>query len=292
MKNTQTKENRLASLGSGVPAWRLVFIRELTDLWIGGKALLLLFIYALVLGVVTYVITADGEMGLIPLREMIFETIETVIEVCLFIGLIISADSLSGERERNTLESLLLTPSSRRQIVAGKFLAAITFWPAAFIIAIPALKILSQGDEVFGLALLWGGILGSVLVVAYVGLGMLVSFWSNTNKISYVVSLGIYILFLIPAEMPETDQTSSLLGQFLQWINPIAAVNNFLSKILVNNINFSEMWVWLQAPVGFAILILSLLFVYAAPRLRPAEGRGSKLWTRFSRALGLGMFVL
>jgi ABC-2 type transport system permease protein len=292
MNNTQTKENRLASSGSGVPAWRLVFIRELADLWIGGKALILLFIYALVLGFVTYVITSDGELGLIPLREMIFETLETVIEVCLFIGLIISADSLSGERERNTLESLLLTPSSRRQIVAGKFLAAITFWPAAFILAIPTLQLLSRGDEIFGLSVFWGAILGSVLVLTYVGLGMLVSFWSNTNKISYVVSLGIYILFLIPAEMPETDQTSSLLAQFLQWINPIAAVNHLLSTLLMTNINFSEMWVWLQVPVVFAILTLSVLFVYAAPRLRPEQGRSSKLWIRFRRALGLGISVL
>lgn len=284
------KDPRFAQSGPALPAWWLVLIKELTDLWVGGKALILVFIYTVFLSVVTYVIASNSELSLIPPKEMVYETIKNVMAVSLFIGLIIGADALSGERERNTLESLLLTPSSRRQIVAGKFLAAITFWPAAFVIAMPSLKLLSQGDEVFGQGLFWGGVLGTVMVLAYVGLGMLVSFWSNSNKTSYFVSLGIYILFLVPAQLPGKAQTG-VMGQFLQWVNPMAAVNHFLSKILVNNIKFSEFWVWIEAPVVFALIVLGVLFLFAAPGLRLEEGKGSKLWKRFSRAMGLGVIA-
>jgi ABC-2 type transport system permease protein len=255
-------------------------------MWVGGKALVLIFIFTIFLSVVTYVVASNSELSLIPPKEMVYETIKNVMAVSLFIGLIIGADTLSGERERNTLESLLLTPSSRRQIVFGKFLAAITFWPAAFIIAIPTFKVLSQGDAIFSQGLFWGGILGTVMVLGYVGVGMLASFWSNSNKTSYFVSLGIYILFLVPAQLPGTAQTGAM-GQFLQWVNPIAAVNHFLSKILVNNIKFSEFWTWLEAPVGFTILVLGILFLYAASGLRLEEGRANKLWSRISRAMGL-----
>jgi ABC-type transport system involved in multi-copper enzyme maturation permease subunit len=272
---------------SMLPTWWLVFIKDATDLWIGGKALFLVFIYTVVLGIVTYVIANNSEFRSIHLREMVYETIETVIEVSLFIGLIISADSLSGERERNTLESLLLTSASRRQIVAGKFFAALTFWPVTFLLAIPTLRILSQGDEVFGQGLLWGGILGSIIVLVYVGLGMLVSFWSNTNKSSYIVSLGIYILFLIPAEMPEAVQTG-MMRQVLEWINPLAAVNHFFSKILLNNTSFSESLIWLEAPVAFAIIVLGMLFLYAAPGLRLEGGRGSKPWLKLNQNVDMG----
>ncbi|MEO5887620.1 MAG: ABC transporter permease subunit [Anaerolineales bacterium] len=273
---------------SALPTWWLLFIKEVTELWIGGKALILVFIYTLVLGVVTYVIANNGEFSLILPKEMIYETIETIIEVCLFIGLIISADSLSGERERNTLESLLLTSASRRQIIAGKFLACVTFWPVAFVIAILTLRILSQGDAAFGPAIFWGALLGTVLYMTYVGLGMLVSFWSNTNKTSYIVSLGIYILFLIPAEMPEHAR-ESVMGQLLQWINPLAAVNYYFSTVLVNKINFSESLVWLQAPFVFAILVLGILFVYAAPGLRLEEGRdSSRSWLNLNQNVDMG----
>ena len=187
-------------------------------------------------------------------------------------ALIIGADSFSGDRERNALEALLLTPASRRQIVTGKFLAAISPWPAAMLIAIPYMNVISQGDEVLGPAILWGALLGSVLVPAYTGLGMLVSFWSSTNRTSYFVSLGIYILLLVPAQLPGRAQTGAA-GQFLQWVNPLAAVNQFLSKHLVNYRTLAEYWTWLIPPVVFAVVILSLLFLYASPGLRLRGGK-------------------
>ncbi len=284
-ENGQVKHSRPVT-----PMWWLMFIRELTDLWIGGKALVLIFIYTVFLGVITYVIASNSELSLIPPKEMVYETLKNVMAVSLFIGLIIGADSFSGERERATLESLLLTPSSRRQIVTGKFLAAITFWPAAFVIAIPTFKILSQGDEIFGQGLFWGGLLGTVLVIAYVGIGMLVSFWSNSNKTSYFISLGIYILILVPAQLPGKAQTG-VMGQFLQWVNPLAAVNHFLSKHLVNNISLSEFWMWLESPVIITSIILGILFIYAAPGLRLENGRANSLWKRISRSIGLGLII-
>ena len=273
-----------------LPAWWLVFIKEVTELWIAGKALALVFIYSVFLGIVTFVIASNSELSLIPPKEMIYEAIKNVISVSLFIGLIISADSLSGERERNTLESLLLTSASRRQISVGKFLASVTFWPVAFVIAIPTVKLLSQGDAAFGPGIFWGAILGTILVLTYVSLGMLVSYWSNSNKTSYFVSISIYALFLVSAQLPEEAQIG-VIGRLFQWINPLAAVNHFLSKILMNSINFSEHLVWLEAPVAFAILTLGMLFLYAAPGLRLEEGRGGRLWMRFSRAIGLGVLV-
>ena len=285
VKGSQGKKDR-----SPAPTWWLVFAREITDLWVGGKALVLIFIYTVFLGVVTYVVASNNELSLIPPKEMVYEMIKNSMAVSLFIGLIIGADSFSGERERATLESLLLTPSSRRQIVAGKFLAAVTFWPAAFAIAIPTFRILSQGDEIFGQGLFWGGLLGTILVFAYVGLGMLVSFWSNSNKTSYFVSLGIYILILVPAQLPGKAQTG-VMGQFLQWVNPFAAVNHFLSKHLVNNIALSEFWTWLESPFIFAIIVLGLLFLFAAPGLRLENGRANSLWRRISRIIGLGVII-
>jgi ABC-2 type transport system permease protein len=224
---------------------------------------------------------------------MVYETLKIAMGFALFIGLIIGADSLSGDRERATLEGLLLTPTSRRQIVVGKFLAAVSVWPVALAIAIPYLKLLSQGDEVLGPAILWGAILGSLMAPAYTGVGMLVSFWSSTNRTSYFVSMAIYIFLLVPAQLPGRAQTGAA-GQFVQWINPLAATNHFLSKHLVNYRPVTEFWNWLASPVVFALLVLGVLFLYAAPGLRLDAGRTSKFRPfsknpakRWGRAAGL-----
>jgi len=271
--------------GRGAPIWWLVFRRELAELWIGGKALVLVFIFSLVLGVITYVVAANSELSLIPANEMVYETLKTAIAVALFIGLIIGSDSLSGERERSTLEHILLTPTSRRQVVFGKLLAAFTPWPACLAISIPFLRVLSQGDPVWIPAILWGSLTGTTMAIAYTGVGMLVSFWSNTNKTSYFVSLGIYVLGLVPAQLPGKAQ-AGFFGQWLQMINPMAATSHFLSKMLVNNRHFSEFWNWLLAPMLLALAVLFVLIWFAAPALKLEAGRdGIKevLRTRFAK---------
>src|SRR5687767_11159551 len=107
----------------GAPTWWLVLMRELSELWLGGKAPVLLLIFSVLLGIMTWVMASNSELSLIPPQEMTYETLKAAIAVGLFISMIIGADSISGERERATLEGLLLTPTSRRQIVIGKFLA-------------------------------------------------------------------------------------------------------------------------------------------------------------------------
>lgn len=270
------------------PTWWLVFRRELIDLWIGGKAFNLMLIYSLVLGGMVYIYSFNTELSLIPPKEATYEMLKNAMAVAMFVGLIIGADTLSGERDRATLESLLLTPANRRQVIMGKFLAAFSIWPAAYVIAIPYLYVLAQGDSVLAPALFWGAVTGTILVVGYTAVGMLVSFWSSTNKVSYFIALGIYAALLIPAELP--GKSAGAAGQFLQWINPMASVNHFLSKHLVNYRSVAEFWPWLITAVVLAVVSMAvLLFVGSGLRLEP--GRRSKLWSKISHAFGLSVIA-
>jgi ABC-2 type transport system permease protein len=248
-------------------AWWLMFVRELSDLWIGGKALYLILAYSIFLGFQAYSQAKSGESDMIPPKEMVFATLQIVFYTGGLIGLIIGADSISGERERGTLEALLLTPASRRQIILGKLLAGLSPWPIALLLAIPFLKILSQGDPVFGQALYWGGIVGTLLAIGFTGLGMLVSFWSNSNKVSFFVSLGIYLIVLLPTTWPGRAVRGSV-AKFFQRINPLEGTNELLEKILVNNRPFSQYAVWFRTPEVFAILVVAILLIYAGSRLR------------------------
>ncbi len=280
---------------SVAPAWRAIFSRELRDLWIGGKALYLILIYCVLLGIYGFLLASNAEVNLMPLKEMVLEMVKASIAVGLFIGLIIGADSISGERERSTLEGLLLTPVSRRQIVAGKFLAAVSPWPVALAIAIPYWAVLSKGDEVFGQALLWGPLLGSLLAPALVGLGMLVSIWCNTNKMSMLVSICLYLLLILPTELmmgPAKIQRTTeqwFRAELNQWVIPIPATSRFLQKVMVFQESPEKLWFWHTTPVLFTIVVVLLLFLYASPRLRLDPGTARKLlsyWDRIGRVLG------
>ncbi|HSR43935.1 MAG TPA: ABC transporter permease subunit [Acidimicrobiia bacterium] len=257
------------------PAWWLVFSREMTDLWMGGKALNLVLVFSVLLGGVAFVLATNSELSLIPPKEMVFEMLRLSLAAAGFICLIIGADSLSGERERSTLEGLLLTPVSRRQIVVGKFLAAVSPWPAALVLSLPYWALLSQGDEAFGLGALWGSILGSLLVPALAAIGMLVSSRSNTNRTSMFVSLGIYLLILVPTQLPGSAQAGSA-GQLLKKVSPMEATYHFLEKIIVNSRTVGELTAFLIAPAALAVLAIGTLLFYSPPRLGLEAGGSGK----------------
>lgn len=274
LDENQTLKERTSDLSSlNFSAWWLMFTRELSDLWIGGKALYLILAYSIFLGFQVYSQAKTAQTELIPPKEMVFATLQVVFYTGSLIGLIIGADSISGERERGTLEALLLTPVSRRQIVLGKFLAGLSPWPIALLLAIPFFKLQSQGDPVFGQALYWGGIVGTLLAIGFTGLGMIVSFWTNSNKVSFFVSLGLYLIVLLPTTWPGRAVRGAV-AKFFQRMNPLEGSNELLEKILVNNRSYAQYATWFRTPEIFAIVVVVILLVFAGSRLRISAPRG------------------
>lgn len=274
-------------------AWFVVFKQEMVELWVGGRALNLLILYSLLLGLLTFLLATNTELNLIPPKEMVFLTLLNTISFGVFIGMIVGADGISGERERGTLEVLLLTPASRRQLILGKLLAALTPWPAAFLISIPALWVVSQGDDVFSHAMVLGVIIGSVLAIAFAGFGLLVSTWSNANKTSMFICLIVWLLLFMLTQLPGEVQKGDF-GYFVQRINPMQAISEFLEKVLVNNRTVAEKADFLRSTAVAAVIMLVLLFVIAAPRLRLDAGRARRLRARWGSLSGmvLGTFLL
>lgn len=275
MNETQGVSGRgTAASGLTAATWWVVLRKELRDLWIGGKALYLTLIYCVVLGLYSYSMIRDSALSTMPPKEMVFEMLEIGIAATMFICLVLGADSISGERERGTLEPLLLTPTSRRQIVVGKLLAAVSPWPVAFVLTIPYWAVLAQGDEALGHTMFWGAILGGLMAPGLAGLGMLVSIRCTSNKTSLFVSLGLYLFLLLPTQLPGTLQTG-FLGALLQKVTPLAATIHFLGKILVNNSTFDRMWPWFVSPAALALLAVGPLVLFIGPRLHfDTEKRG------------------
>jgi hypothetical protein len=268
------------------PVWWLVFRREFIDLWTGGRILLLLILFTIVMSVTSALRALESELSLIPPLEMAFLTILSGISFGLFVGLVIGADSISGERERATLEPLLLTPAKPRQIVLGKFLAAMSPWPVTFLLTVPYVVVLARGDNALPEALQLGALLGGLLAIAFTGFGMLMSIWARSNRASLFASLVVYLVFLIPTQWPGSAQKGDL-GYLVQQFNPLQASSEFLEKVIVNNQTIAEKQAYLMAAIYAAAGILAVIFLYAAPRLSlDGQARPSRP-ARWGRAAGI-----
>jgi hypothetical protein len=271
--------------------WATVFRQEFVELWLGGRAINLLILFSLLLGLMTFLLATNSELNLIPPKEMVFLTLQNAIFFGVFIGMIIGADGISGERERGTLEVLLLTPTGRRQLLFGKLLSALTPWPAAFLISIPTLIVVAQGNAVLGQALWLGALLGTVLALAFAGFGLLVSTWCNSNKTSMFVSLAVWLLMFLLTQLPGEVQKGDL-GYFVQRINPMQGSSEFLEKVLVNNRTIAEKAPFVRSSWIAALVVLALLFLVAAPRLRLVAGSARRARARWSSLAGVTLATI
>jgi ABC-2 type transport system permease protein len=232
-----------------------------------------LILFGILISITGFLLATNNELSLTPPRSMIVVMIHTAMTFGLFIGLVIASESISGERERATLEPLLLAPAGRRQIVFGKFLAALSPWPIAYLYTVPYVITLAQGDLALWPAVAWGAVLGTMTTVAFTGLGMLVSLWSTSSRTSLFVGLLIYILAQLPPQLPGEFLTSPA-GALVQALDPLEAVRQFLIQGFIEVKVVDQLWPLLYAPIVATLAILAVLFLYAAPRLGLEGGSG------------------
>jgi len=233
------------------PGWAIVGRQELRDLWLGGRGLLLGLAFSVLLSTIAYLTATNQALNFLEQRESVNLTLQVAIAVGSLLVLLAAADAVSGERERNTLETLLVTPVSRLHLTGGKLLAALSLWLAAFVITIPYVWFLGRGVGVVRDALATGIVVGTLLAVFLASLGIIVSVFASSNRVSLALSLFLLLAVFAPTQLPGSAQ-KGWAGELLLRVNPLTAGEHYVGKILVSGHAWSEDASWLISPIAAA----------------------------------------
>ena len=263
----------LAAATSEHREWIIVAGQELRDLWLAGKGLALMLGFTLLLSVTSYLVATNQALNFLEQREAVSLTLQVAVAVGGLLVLLDSADSISGERERGTLESLLVTPVPRRAIVVGKAAAALSLWCGAFLLTVPYVWYLARGVGVTGSALATGFLVGTTLSLFLAGLGVLVSSVTQSNRVSLSVTLFFLLAFYAPTQMPTSAQ-QGWFGDLLLRADPFTAGLHVLSEVVVNGRGLDQQTGWLVGPVVAAVLACAAALA-AAGRLGLDSGARS-----------------
>ena len=179
--------------------------------------------------------------------------------------LVVSADGISGERERGTLESLLLTPVPRRAIGLGKAVAAVSLWFAVFLVSMPYVWVLGRAISLVTTALLVGLFVGTVLAAAHAAIGLLISGVSTSNRASLSVSLFLLLALFAPTQLPG-GPPKGWFGDVLVWVNPVGSSLHYIGGVLVNGYGWTHDLQYLAAPL-LALVLAGGALVLAGPRI-------------------------
>ena len=255
---TQTGDRAPAKRAA--PAWLVVLQQELRDVWLGGRGLVLSFAFSLLVGIIAYLVATNTDLNFLEQRESTSLTLQVAIAVGGLLTLLVAADAVSGERERGTLETLLLTPVSRRELASGKLLAALSLWFAAFVITVPYVWFLGHGVGIVDEALVAGLAVGTLLAVFLASLGLVLSCFAASNRVSLSLSLFVLLALLAPTQLPAGAQ-QAWAGDLLLRVNPLTAGERYVSKIVVSGHDWSEDVSWLLSPVLGAVVFATAAIV-------------------------------
>jgi ABC-2 type transport system permease protein len=252
------------------PSWVVVTIQELRDLWLHGRGLPLALAYSVLLSVVTYLAASNQSLNYLEVHEAVNLALQVGVAVGAIITLLTAADAISGERERGTLESLLLTPAPRRELVIGKLLAALSVWLVLLLIAVPYLWFLGRNVGAVGDALGAGATVGTLVALSLAALGIVISALASTNRLSLSISLFVLLALFAPTQFP-TGAQSGWFGDLLLRVNPVSAALHWMGKVVVDGHSWGHDADWLISPIAAAVLLTAIALL-AAPRWMRLRG--------------------
>jgi ABC-2 type transport system permease protein len=244
--------------------------QELRDLWVGGRGLPLALAFSLLLSVITYLAATNEALNFLEQREAVNLTLQVAVGVGGLLALLGAADAISGERERGTLESLLLTPLPRGALVSGKLLAALSLWFGAMAITVPYVWFLGRDVGAAGQAIATGCVAGTLLAVALTAFGIVVSALARSNRLSLSVSLFVLLALFAPTQLPAGAQ-HSWVGEALLRVNPVTAAEHYVGSVIVDQHGWTRDLSWLASPLAVAALF-TVAAVVVVPRFITLRG--------------------
>jgi ABC-2 type transport system permease protein len=251
--------------------WLVVLEQELRDLWLGGRGLLLCLGFSLLLSLIAYLVALNTDLNFLEQRDSVNLTLQVAIAVGPLLAMLASADAISGERERGTLENLLLTPVSRLDLTVGKFLAALSLWFAAYAITAPYVWYLGRGVGISDDALASGFVVGTLVALFVTSLGLIISLFAASNRVALSLSLFLLLALYAPTQLPAAAQRG-WGGELLLRVNPVTAGEHYIGLILRDAHAWSEDVSWLLSPVLAAVVVTGVAVVLGSRRIRLPAG--------------------
>jgi len=178
-----------------------------------------------------------------------------VIGMILFaITSILTATSVVRERERGTIEQLIVTPIRPWELVLGKIL------PYVILAFIDTFEVLALGHWVFGVPIsgsIWLIILSSgLLLLSGLGIGLFASTMANTQQ-EAMLTVWMTLLpslflsgFFFPLEAMPT------LLRWISYIIPLRYYLVILRAVMLKGSGLSAIWVESLALFAFGLLIM------------------------------------
>ncbi len=206
---------------------------------------------ALVLSAFGLLLVGNTELSLLDNAQTVYIMAGIILSLAGLIAVVRGSDAFAGERDRETLEALLISPVSSEDIAFGKLAALMVSWLLLYLLAVPYIWAVGSSGQNLTAALLYLFISGTILMTIFGSLVLSLS--ARVRSFKGAMSTGL-ILFLFAAAPVALGPSlrQSFIGHILDWLNPFAIAMNMLDAVIIDS----------QTTLGQQFLPLAILSGY------------------------------
>ena len=242
-----------------------IWLKEIKSELYTWKSTAWLVVASLLFSFTSYLLLTNKELSLLDQTELLWMLGEIIIGVALLIVAIDASSIINYEFEKETAESLFLSPISLKDFVIGKLLASLTLWLAVFVVAVPYIVVASSGTNLVWPFLAYTALLGTLGAAGLIMIIFGISLLYRSSKNTITTSLIILLAFSVPAFFSSTLKNNPVAIWFSK-INPVDNIFSSLDNILVDyqtsiaqNIKFI-LPLLIFCAVGAVILLASMKY--------------------------------
>lgn len=258
IKSERSTSRPTAGEGNFLGDASLVAKKEVRESLFGVRGSMWAVVSALVLSLMSYLLLTDAELSLLDQSEMLYIVTSLSVGLGMLVTGILAGDSVAGERERGTLESVLLSPIRLGSVVAGKVGAVLAGWLLIFAVSAPYILIVGAGSTVDLPAIIYTFVLGTLSVGGFAALVVGMSSLARSGRGVTLGALAIFLGMAAPTLLGTVLQ-KSWFGTIYNALSPFAQVRLSLDSVIVDKQSLLIQLPHIAALTGFAALAAAFL---------------------------------
>jgi ABC-type transport system involved in multi-copper enzyme maturation permease subunit len=220
--------------------------------------------YLLSIGVLSgfsVLLVSNRKLRMLDNAQAVYMMAAIVAALALLIAVIRGSDGFAGERERETLETLLATPVRGGELAMVKLSGILFLWLLLFALSIPYFWAVGGTKQNLQPALDYLLVVGTLLVLTFGGFTLAISSRLKTLKGTLSIGLSLFLLSGVPIVLGPFPGGGGAVGRFIETVNPLANALNMLGSVLVGRQDPSFQLLHLVIMVSYALAALWCLYL-------------------------------
>jgi ABC-type transport system involved in multi-copper enzyme maturation permease subunit len=241
----------------------VIWLKEIKAELCTWKSMLWLVIASLLFSLTSYLLLTDKELSLLDHTELLWLLGKIIVGTAFLIVTIDASSIITSEFEKQTAESLFLSPLRLKDFILGKLMASLTLWLSIFVVATPYILATSSGTHLTPAFLGYVALLGTLGIIPIIMLIFAISFLFRSVKSTLSTSLVVLLVFSIPALFSSTLKNNAL-AQIYARIDPVDNIFASLDNVLVDyQLSLVQNWQFIWPLIIFCAVACLFMFIAA-----------------------------